>query len=229
MILNTGTKIVPSKNGLLTTLCYKFGDEAPVYALEGSIAITGSLVQWLRDNLDFFDFAPHVEDYAKTVEDNGGVYFVPAFSGLFAPYWRSDARGAIVGLTRFVNKGHIARASLEATAFQTREVLDAMNQDSGVPLTALKVDGGMVYNNLLMQFQADVLDVPVIRPMIAETTALGAAYAAGYAVGFWKSTDEMRDNWGVGATWEPTEGSQASTQLYAQWKKAVTRTFDWVE
>lgn len=229
MILNTGTKIVPSKHGLLTTLCYKFGDEPAVYALEGSIAITGALVQWLRDNLDFFDFAPHVEDYAKSVEDNGGVYFVPAFSGLFAPYWRSDARGAIVGLTRYVKKGHIARAALEATAYQTREVLDAMNQDSGVDLTALKVDGGMVYNDLLMQFQADVLDVPVIRPMVAETTALGAAYAAGYAVGFWSSTDEMRDNWGIDETWEPTGGSNASTELYAQWKKAVTRTFDWVE
>jgi glycerol kinase len=229
MILNTGTKIVPSKSGLLTTLCYKFGDEPAVYALEGSIAITGALVQWLRDNLDFFDFSPHIEDYASSVDDNGGVYFVPAFSGLFAPYWRSDARGVIVGLTRFVKKGHIARAALEATAFQTREVLDAMNQDSGVPLKALKVDGGMVYNDLLMQFQADVLDVPVVRPKVAETTALGAAYAAGYAVGFWKSTDEMRDNWGIDKTWEPTEGSNASTELYAQWKKAVTRTFDWVE
>lgn len=229
MILNTGEKIVPSKSGLLTTLCYKFGDEPAIYALEGSIAITGALVQWLRDNLDFFDFSPHIEDYAKTVEDNGGIYFVPAFSGLFAPYWRSDARGAIVGLTRYVKKGHIARAALEATAYQTREVLDAMNNDSGVPLTALKVDGGMVYNDLLMQFQSDVLDVPVVRPKVAETTALGAAYAAGYAVGFWKSTDEMRANWGIDKTWEPTPGSNASTDLYAQWKKAVTRTFDWVE
>lgn len=229
MILNTGTKIVPSKSGLLTTLCYKFGDEPAVYALEGSIAITGALVQWLRDNLDFFDFSHHVEDYAKSVEDNGGVYFVPAFSGLFAPYWRSDARGAIVGLTRYVKKGHIARASLEATAFQTREVLDAMNNDSGVPLKALKVDGGMVVNDMLMQFQADVLDVPVVRPKVAETTALGAAYAAGLAVGFWKNTDEMRANWGMDKTWEPTPGSNASTEMYAQWKKAVTRTFDWVE
>lgn len=229
MILNTGTKIVPSQSGLLTTLCYKFGDEPAVYALEGSIAVTGSLVQWLRDNLDFFDFSPHIEDYATSVEDNGGVYFVPAFSGLFAPYWRSDARGVIVGLTRYVNKGHIARAALEATAYQTREVLDAMDKDSGVPLKALKVDGGMVYNDTLMQFQADVLDVPVIRPKVSETTALGAAYAAGYAVGFWKSTDEMRDNWGVDKTWEPTEGSNASTELFAMWKKAVTRTFDWVD
>jgi glycerol kinase len=229
MILNTGEKIVPSKSGLLTTLCYKFGDRPAVYALEGSIAITGALVQWLRDNLDFFDFSHHIEDYAKKVEDNGGIYFVPAFSGLFAPYWRSDARGAIVGLTRYVKKGHIARAALEATAYQTREVLDAMNKDSGVPLTALKVDGGMVYNDTLMQFQADVLDVPVVRPKVAETTALGAAYAAGLAVGFWKNTDEMRENWGIDKTWEPTEGSNASTELYAKWKKAVTRTFDWVE
>ena len=229
MILNTGTKIVPSNSGLLTTLCYKFGDEPAVYALEGSIAITGALVQWLRDNMNFFDFSKHVEDYANTVDDNGGVYFVPAFSGLFAPYWRSDARGVIVGLTRYVNKGHICRASLEATAFQTREVLDAMNADSGVPLKALKVDGGMVYNETLMQFQADVLDVPVVRPMVAETTALGAAYAAGLAVGFWESTQDMRDNWGIDKTWDPTPGSNASTELYAQWKKAVTRTFDWVE
>jgi glycerol kinase len=179
--------------------------------------------------MDFFDFSPHIEDYAKSVEDNGGVYFVPAFSGLFAPYWRSDARGVIAGLTRYVKKGHIARAALEATAYQTREVLDAMNADSGVDLTALKVDGGMVYNNLLMQFQADVLGVPVVRPKVAETTALGAAYAAGYAVGFWQSTDEMRQNWGMDHTWEPTPGSNASTELFAQWKKAVTRTFDWVE
>ena len=229
MILNTGEKMVPSKSGLLTTMCYKFGDEPAVYALEGSIAITGALVQWLRDNLKLIDSAPEVENLAKTVEDNGGIYFVPAFSGLFAPYWRNDARGAIVGMTRYVTRGHFARATLEATAYQTREVLDAMNKDSGVPLKALKVDGGMVYNDTLMQFQADVLDVPVVRPKVAETTALGAAYAAGYAVGFWKSTDEMRDNWGVDKTWDPTKGSNASTELYAEWKKAVTRTFDWVE
>jgi glycerol kinase len=229
MILNTGTKKVPSKSGLLTTMCYKFGDEEPVYALEGSIAITGALVQWLRDNLKLIESAPEVENLAKTVEDNGGIYFVPAFSGLFAPYWRNDARGAIVGMTRYVNRGHFARATLEATAYQTREVLDAMNKDSGVELTALKVDGGMVYNDTLMQFQADVLDVPVVRPKVAETTALGAAYAAGYAVGFWKSTDEMRENWGVDKTWDPAEGSNASTELYTEWKKAVTRTFDWVE
>ena len=229
MILNTGTELVHSENGLLTTVCYKFGDEATVYALEGSIAITGALVQWLRDNLKLIDSAPEVEALAKTVEDNGGVYFVPAFSGLFAPYWRNDARGVIAGLTRYVNRGHIARASLEATAYQTREVLDAMNADSGVDLKALKVDGGMVYNNLLMQFQSDVLAVPVIRPKVSETTALGAAYAAGYATGFWSSTDEMRSNWGEDRRWDPDPESNASTELFRMWKKAVTRTFDWVE
>jgi glycerol kinase len=229
MILNTGTDIVPSKNGLLTTTCYKFGDQPTVYALEGSIAITGALVQWLRDNLGLIGASPDVENLAKTVDDNGGIYFVPAFSGLFAPYWKSDARGAIVGMTRYVNKGHFARATLEATAYQTREVLDAMNADSGVDLKALKVDGGMVYNNLLMQFQADVLGVPVVRPKVAETTALGAAYAAGLAVGFWKNTDEMRANWGIDHTWEPSADDAARTTYYAQWKKAVTRTFDWVE
>ncbi|WP_420632360.1 glycerol kinase GlpK [Candidatus Leptofilum sp.] len=229
MILNTGTEPVPSNNGLLTTLCYKFGDQPAVYALEGSIAITGALVQWLRDNLKMIKSAPEVEELAKTVDDNGGIYFVPAFSGLYAPYWKDDARGVIAGLTRYVNRGHFGRATLEATAYQTREVLDAMNADSGVDLTALKVDGGMVFNNLLMQFQADVLGVPVIRPKVAETTALGAAYAAGLAVGFWKNTDEMRENWGVDKTWEPNTDSNASTDLYRMWKKAVTRTFDWVE
>lgn len=229
MILNTGTEPVPSNNGLLTTLCYKFGNQPAVYALEGSIAITGALVQWLRDNLKMIKSAPEVEELAKTVDDNGGIYFVPAFSGLYAPYWKDDARGVIAGLTRYVNRGHFGRATLEATAYQTREVLDAMNADSGVDLTALKVDGGMVFNNLLMQFQADVLGVPVIRPKVAETTALGAAYAAGLAVGFWKNTDEMRENWGVDKTWEPDKGSNASTDLYKMWKKAVTRTFDWVE
>ncbi|WP_420643564.1 glycerol kinase GlpK [Candidatus Leptofilum sp.] len=229
MILNTGTEPVPSNNGLLTTLCYKFGDQPAVYALEGSIAITGALVQWLRDNLKMIKSAPEVEELAKTVDDNGGIYFVPAFSGLYAPYWKDDARGVIAGLTRYVNRGHFGRATLEATAYQTREVLDAMNADSGVDLTALKVDGGMVFNNLLMQFQADVLGVPVIRPKVAETTALGAAYAAGLAVGFWKNTDEMRENWGVDKTWEPNKDSNASTDLYRMWKKAVTRTFDWVE
>jgi glycerol kinase len=229
MILNTGTEPVPSNNGLLTTLCYKFGDQPAVYALEGSIAITGALVQWLRDNLKMIKSAPEVEELAKTVEDNGGIYFVPAFSGLYAPYWKDDARGVIAGLTRYVNRGHFGRATLEATAYQTREVLDAMNADSGVDLTALKVDGGMVFNNLLMQFQADVLGVPVIRPKVAETTALGAAYAAGLAVGFWKNTDEMRQNWGMDKTWEPNKDSNASTELYKMWKKAVTRTFEWVE
>ncbi|MGA9350633.1 MAG: glycerol kinase GlpK [Anaerolineae bacterium] len=228
MLLNTGTKAVPSKSGLLTTLGYKFGDAPAVYALEGSIAITGALVQWLRDNLNFFEKSSQVEDLAKTVEDNGGIYFVPAFSGLFAPYWKSDARGVIVGLTRYVNKGHFARAALEATAFQTREVLDAMNKDSGVDLKALKVDGGMVFNELLMQFQADVLGVPVIRPTVAETTALGSAYASGLAVGFWGNTDELRKNWGVDKTWEPKMDAATRAKLYKGWLKAVTRTFDWV-
>ncbi|MCA9992751.1 MAG: glycerol kinase GlpK [Ardenticatenaceae bacterium] len=228
MILNTGTEIVPSNSGLLTTVCYKFGNEPAVYALEGSIAITGALVQWLRDNLKLIESAPEIENLAKTVTDNGGIYFVPAFSGLFAPYWRSDARGAIVGMTRYVTRGHFARATLEATAYQTREVLDAMNADSGVTLTALKVDGGMVYNDLLMQFQADVLGVPVVRPKVAETTALGAAYAAGLAVGFWANTDDMRKNWGMDKTWEPDTSSNASTELFEHWKRAVTRTFDWV-
>jgi glycerol kinase len=229
MLLNTGHEVIQSKNGLLSTVCYQFGDEAPNYALEGSIAITGALVQWLRDNLRLIDSAPEIENLANTVEDNGGIYFVPAFSGLFAPYWRSDARGAIVGMTRFVNRGHIARAVLEATAYQSREVLDAMNADSGVDLKSLKVDGGMVQNDMLMQFQADVLGVPVIRPKVPETTALGAAYAAGYAVGFWKSKAEMRQNWQVDKTWYPDEASKAGTDFFAQWKKAVTRTFDWIE
>ena len=229
MLLNTGEKPVPSKSGLLTTLGYKIGNQKAVYALEGSIAITGALVQWLRDNLGLIRQSSEIEALAKTVEDNGGVYFVPAFSGLFAPYWRSDARGAIVGLTRYVNKGHIARAVLEATAFQTREVLDAMEKDSGVKLTALKVDGGMVFNELLMQFQSDILNVPVVRPKVAETTALGAAYAAGLAVGFWKDFDELRANWGRDKEWSPKMGSTSRERLYLTWKKAVTRTFDWVE
>ncbi len=229
MLLNTGTKPVQSKNGLLTTLGYKIGDEPAVYALEGSIAITGALVQWLRDNLGFFEFSKHVEDFANKVEDSGGIYFVPAFSGLFAPYWKSDARGAIVGMTRYITKYHIARAALEATAYQTREVLDAMNADSGVPLTALKVDGGMVFNNTLMQFQADILGVPVIRPTVAETTALGAAYAAGLAVGFWAKVEDLRANWGKDREWTPQMGVEEREKLYKGWKKAVTRTFDWVE
>ncbi|SMC55194.1 glycerol kinase GlpK [Lentzea albidocapillata] len=229
MLLNTGTEKVASKNGLLTTVCYKIGDEAPVYALEGSIAVTGSLVQWLRDNLGIIGSAAEIETLAKTVDDNGGAYFVPAFSGLFAPYWRADARGAVVGLTRFVNKGHLARAVLEATAFQTREVLDAMNADSGVPLTELKVDGGMVANELLMQFQADVLDVPVVRPVVAETTALGAAYAAGLAVGYWSSLDELRANWSEDKRWTPELDSDEREREYRNWKKAVTKSFDWVD
>ena len=229
MLLNTGTKPVQSQNGLLTTLGYKIGDQPAVYCLEGSIAITGALVQWLRDNLDMIEKSPDVEALAKTVEDSGGIYFVPAFSGLFAPYWKSDARGAIVGMTRYINKGHIARATLEATAYQTREVLDAMNKDSGVDLTALKVDGGMVYNELLMQFQSDVLGVPVIRPKVAETTALGAAYAAGLAVGFWKNVEDLRENWAKDKEWEPKMNADEREKIYKGWKKAVTRTFDWVE
>lgn len=228
MLMNTGEVPVPSKNGLLTTLGYKIGDSKAVYALEGSIAITGALVQWLRDNLGLIEKSADVETLARTVEDNGGIYFVPAFSGLFAPYWRSDARGAIVGMTRYVNRGHIARAALEATAYQTREVLEAMEKDSGVQLTSLKVDGGMVFNELLMQFQADVLGVPVIRPKVAETTALGAAYAAGLAVGFWSSFDELRANWGRDKEWQPQMEPARRDSLYAGWKKAVTRTFDWV-
>ncbi len=229
MLMNTGESPVLSRNGLLTTLGYKLGDKPAIYALEGSIAIAGALVQWLRDNLGLIEKSADVERLAGSVEDNGGIYFVPAFSGLFAPYWRSEARGAIVGMTRFVNRGHIARAVLEATAFQTREVLDAMEKDSGVKLTALKVDGGMVYNELLMQFQADILDVPVIRPKVAETTALGAAYAAGLAVGFWKDHDELRANWGRDREWKPSMPAQRRDVLYAGWKKAVTRTFDWME
>jgi glycerol kinase len=229
MLLNTGEKPVPSKAGLLTTMGYKIGDAPAVYALEGSIAITGALIQWLRDNLGLIQSSAEVEALAQSVEDNGGIYFVPAFSGLFAPYWKSDARGAIVGMTRYVNKGHIARAVLEATAYQTREVLDAMEADSGVKLTALKVDGGMVFNELLMQFQADVLNVPVIRPKVAETTALGAAYAAGLAVGFWKNFDELRSNWGRDKEWDPAMSEELRKKLYSGWKKAVTRTFDWVE
>ncbi|WP_448631146.1 glycerol kinase GlpK [Cellulomonas soli] len=229
MLLNTGTSPVPSKNGLLTTVCYKIGSQPAVYALEGSIAVTGSLVQWLRDNLGLISSAPEIEALAKTVDDNGGAYFVPAFSGLFAPYWRSDARGALVGLTRYVTKAHIARAALEATAFQTREVLDAMNADSGVDLTELKVDGGMVQDELLMQFQADILGVPVIRPKVAETTALGAAYAAGIAVGFWSGEQDVIDNWAEDKRWDPDIDDAERDRQYRLWKKAVTRTFDWVD
>ena len=229
MLLNTGNKPVQSANGLLTTLGYKIGKEPAVYCLEGSIAITGALVQWLRDNLKMIEKSSDVEPLARTVEDNGGIYFVPAFSGLFAPYWKSDARGVIVGMTRYVNRGHIARAALEATAFQTREVLDAMNKDSGVDLTALKVDGGMVYNELLMQFQSDILGVPVIRPQVAETTALGAAYAAGLAVGFWKNVEDLRSNWAKDKEWKPQMDAALRDKEYKGWKKAVTRTFEWVD
>ncbi|MGH3866910.1 MAG: glycerol kinase GlpK [Pseudonocardiaceae bacterium] len=229
MLLNTGTEQVRSHHGLLTTVCYKIGRQDPVYALEGSIAVTGSLVQWLRDNLGMISSAAEIEHLAATVEDNGGAYFVPAFSGLFAPHWRSDARGAIVGLTRYVTRGHLARAVLEATAFQSREVLDAMNADCGATLTSLKVDGGMVGNELLMQFQADILGVPVIRPVVSETSALGAAYAAGLAVGFWSGTQEIRANWAAERRWEPTMVPQRREELYAQWRKAVTRTLNWVD
>ncbi|MFH2039911.1 MAG: FGGY-family carbohydrate kinase, partial [Chloroflexota bacterium] len=212
-----------------TTLGYKIGDQAAVYALEGSVAITGALVQWMRDNMKMIEKSSDIEKLARGVEDSGGIYFVPAFSGLFAPYWRSEARGAILGLTRYITRNHIARAVLEASAYQTREVLDAMNKDSGVKLTRLKVDGGMVSNELLMQFQADILDVPVIRPKVAETTALGAAYAAGLAVGFWQNFDELRQNWGVGKQWVPDMEPERRNKLFAGWKKAVRRTFDWVE
>jgi len=229
LLLNTGTEPVQSKNGLLTTVGYKIGDQDAVYCLEGAIAVTGSLVQWLRDNIGLIQSAPEIEDLAKTVDDNGGAYFVPAFSGLFAPYWKGDARGAIVGLTRYVNKGHLARAVLEATAFQTKEVVDAMNADSGVALESLKVDGGMVQNDLLMQFQADILDVPVIRPKVAETTSLGAAYAAGLAVGFWGEIEDLRANWGKDHEWTPAMDADRRDREYRMWKKAVTRTFDWVE
>jgi glycerol kinase len=229
MLLNTGTERVDSDNGLLTTICYRLGTEAPVYALEGSIAVTGALVQWLRDNLGVIADAAEIEPLARTVEDNGGAYFVPAFSGLFAPHWRADARGALVGLTRFVGKGHLARAVLEATAFQTREVLDAMNADSGVDLTELKVDGGMVGNELLMQFQADLLGVPVVRPRVAETTALGAAYAAGLAVGYWSGLDELTANWAEDRRWEPAMAAEEQERIYRNWRKAVTKSLDWVD
>ena len=229
LLLNTGNDAVQSKSGLITTVGYKIGDRPAVYCLEGAIAITGALVQWLRDNLKMISSAPEIEELAKTVEDNGGCYFVPAFSGLFAPYWKSSARGVIAGLTRYVNAGHIARAVLEATAWQTKEVVDAMNADSGVALKELKVDGGMVGNELLMQFQADTLGVPVIRPKVAETTALGAAYAAGLAVGFWKEVDDLRTNWLEDKRWNAAMDSAEVEKEYGYWKKAVTRTFDWVE
>ncbi len=229
LLLNTGSEPVQSKHGLITTLAYQRRGQDPVYALEGSIAIAGALVQWLRDNLGMISEAPEVEDLARTAEDNGGVYIVPAFSGLFAPYWRSDARGAMVGLTRYANKGHIARAVLEACAYQTRDIVEAMNKDSGVDLTHLKVDGGMVYNDLLMQFQADTLAVPVIRPKVTETTCLGAAYAAGLAAGFWSDFEELSKNWNVDRTWEPAMKEIEREEGYKGWKKAVERTLNWVE
>ncbi len=229
LLLNTGETAVTSRNGLLTTLAYQLKGHKPVYALEGSIAVTGALVQWLRDNLGLIKKSEDIEQLAESVDDNGGIYFVPAFSGLYAPYWKDNARGVIVGLTRYVNKGHIARAALEATAYQTREVLEAMNRDSGVPLRSLKVDGGMVQNELLMQFQADILHVPVTRTKIAETTALGAAYAAGLAVGFWTNQEELRRNWQPDYTWQPRMEEDLRDRLYRGWKKAVTRTFDWID
>jgi glycerol kinase len=229
LLLNTGTEAVQSKSGLITTVGYKIGDNAPVYCLEGSIAITGALVQWLRDNLKLIKAAPQVEELAETVDDNGGLYIVPAFSGLFAPYWKSNARGVFAGLTRYVNAGHIARATLEATAYQSREVVEAMNADSGVDLESLKVDGGMVQNDLLMQFQADLLGVPVYRPEVAETTALGAAYAAGLATGFWNNEQDLRENWAEDKRWEPTMDAAQRDEYFKYWKKAVTRTFDWFD
>jgi glycerol kinase len=227
MLLNTGVEIVHSKNGLLTTVCYQFGGQPPVYALEGSIAMAGATIQWLRDNLGLIRSAGETEALAQSVADSGGAYFVPAFSGLFAPYWRADARGVIVGLTRYVNRAHIARAALESICYQTREVLDAMNADSGVPLQQLKVDGGATANNFLMQLQADILGVEVVRPRVAETTSLGAAYAAGLAVGFWQDLDGLRANWQVDRTWQPAIDESARAAGFADWKRAVERTFDW--
>lgn len=229
MLMNTGNTPTQSKNGLLTTVGYQIGSLPAVYCLEGSIAITGALVQWLRDNLKIITTSQEIETLAGTVADNGGVYFVPAFSGLFAPYWRSDARGAVLGLTRFANSGHIARAALEATAYQTREVLDVMELDSNVKLSSLKVDGGMVSNELLMQFQSDILQVPVIRPKVTETTALGAAYGAGLAVGYWSSLEDLKNNWEKGGDWTPRMANSQVTQLFSKWKKAVQKTFNWVE
>jgi glycerol kinase len=229
LLMNTATEPVFSKYGLLTTVGFKFGDAAAHYALEGSIAITGALVQWLRDNLGIIEKSSDIEPLARTVTDNGGVYFVPAFSGLYAPYWKSSARGVIAGLTRYANKGHIARAALEATAFQTREVVEAMELDSGITLDVLRTDGGMVGNELLMQFQADILDRPVVRPATRETTALGAAYAAGLGVGYYKGVGELRENWAVDHTWKPSMPADRREMLYGQWKKAVTRSFDWLD
>jgi glycerol kinase len=229
MLENTGTEIVHSKFGLLTTVAYKFGDQPAHYALEGSIAFTGAVVQWLRDNLGLIQKSADIESLARTVRDNGGVYFVPAFSGLYTPYWKSNARGVIAGLTRFANKGHLARAVLEATAFQTREVLEAMEKDSRIQLKVLRTDGGMVENDLLMQFQSDILNLPVVCTVVKETTALGAAYAAGLAVGYYQDTDDLRANWAVDRTWTPNMDEETQESLYKIWKKAVTRSFDWIE
>ncbi len=229
LLMNTGTNQVESTSGLLTTLAYKFGVKPACYALEGSVAITGALVQWIRDNLKLIEKSSDIESLAQTVEDNGGVYFVPAFSGLYAPYWKANARGVIVGLTRYANRGHLARAVLEATAFQTREVVEAMEKDSGFGLDVLRTDGGMISNDLLMQFQADILNRTVLRPGVKETTALGASYVAGHAVGFFKNTDELCANWAVDHTWVPKMESNTREKLYRQWKKAVTRSFDWAE
>jgi glycerol kinase len=229
MLLNTGTTLVPSTHGLLTTLAYQFKGQPPVYALEGSIAIAGALVQWLRDNIGIIAQSSDIEALAASVPDSGGVVIVPAFSGLFAPHWRSDARGVIVGLTRFVTKAHIARAALEAVAWQTREVLDAMEQDSGVPIALLKVDGGMTANSLLMQFQSDVVNVPVIRPVIRETTVLGAVYAAGIAVGYWRDLAEVQSNWREDTRWTPHMDAAHRDRDYARWQKAVERTLNWIE
>ena len=229
MLMNTGERAVASNFGLLTTVGYKLGASPANYALEGSVAITGALVQWMRDNLGLIQKSTEIESLARTVKDNGGVYFVPAFSGLYAPYWRSDARGVIAGLTRFANKGHLARAVLESTAYQTREVLEAMEKDSEIQLFSLRTDGGMVENELLMQFQSDILNIPVLRPVIKETTALGAAYAAGLAVGFYSNLEDLRQNWAVETTWEPRMDEEQRERLYRGWKKAVTRSFDWVE
>jgi glycerol kinase len=229
LLMNTGPRAVQSTCGLLTTVAYKLGEQPANYALEGSIAITGALVQWMRDNLGLIQTSSEIEDLARTVEDNGGVYFVPAFSGLYAPHWKHDARGVITGLTRYATKAHLARAVLEATAFQTREVLEAMEKDSGIPLNVLRTDGGMVANDLLMQFQADILDRPVVRPLVTETTSLGASYAAGLAVGFFKDLDDLRSQWSAGHTWKPSMEKQKREELYRLWKKAVTRSMDWVD
>ncbi len=229
LLMNTGLKPVPSQHGLLTTVAYQLGNEPVHYALEGSVAITGALVQWLRDNLGIIKNSPDIEKLAKLVDDNGGWYFVPAFSGLYAPYWKSDARGVLVGLTRYINKSHIARAALEATAFQTWEVLEAMEKDAGIAISSLRVDGGMVVNQLLMQFQSDILGEEVICPKIIETTALGAAYAAGLAVGYWENLDDLRKNWAIAHTWKPNMPAESREKLRKQWKKAVTKSFDWAE